>query len=353
MESRTEIHGQEIELVHDREKYDFIEGAKRGGISTVTKRYARANNPYMGKEYDPEKPTKYIMYFDENNLYGWSMSQPLPHRVTDWMSEDELNLPLEEMPPCFIEADLDYPVELHDYFSDFVPAPDNIIPEGSKVKKLTPNLFSKKNYVCHIRNLILYKNLGVKITKIRRALKFDESPWLKPYIDLNTDLRTKAKNRSDYDTYKLMNNAVFGKTCENKLNRTDYRLSSSRNEVRKLIARPTFKDVTAYNETLAGIHLDPSSVTLDKPSFVGVAVLDLSKLLMYDFFYNYLKPKYGDNVKLLMTDTDSFLLEIETKDVYNDIRKDVPDYFDTSDYPDDHPAQLPRMNKKVIGNDEG
>ena len=247
--------GQEIELVHDREKYDFIEGAKRGGISTVTKRYGRANNPYMGKEYDPEKPTKYIMYFDENNLYEWSMSQPLPHRVTDWMSEDELNLPLEEMPPCFIEADLDYPVELHDYFSDFVPAPDNIIPEGSKVKKLTPNLFSKKNYVCHIRNLILYKNLGVKITKIRRALKFDESPWLKPYIDLNTDLRTKAKNRSDYDTYKLMNNAVFGKTCENKLNRTDYRLSSSRNEVRKFIARPTFKDVTAYNKTrLAFLH---------------------------------------------------------------------------------------------------
>ena len=209
------------------------------------------------------------------------MSQPLPHRVADWMNEGELNLPLEEIPPSFIEADLEYPVELHDYFSDFVPAPDSIIPEGSKVKKLTPNLISKKGYVCHIRNLILYKNLGVRVTKIHRALKFDESPWLKPYIDLN----------ADKDSYKLLNNAVFGKTCENKLNRTDYRLSNSRDEVRKLVAKPTFKDVTAYNETLAGIHLDPSSVTLDKPSFVGVAILDLSKLLMYDFFYNYLKPK--------------------------------------------------------------
>ena len=104
------------------------------------------------------------------------MSQPLPYRITDWMDENELNLPIEELPPCFIETDLEYPSELHDYFSDFVPAPDNVIPNNSKVKKLAPNLLPKKGYVCHLRNLISYKGLGVKITKIHRLSELKS--WL-------------------------------------------------------------------------------------------------------------------------------------------------------------------------------
>ena len=278
-----------------------------------------------------------------------AMFQPLPVGNFEWMDERELNLSIERMAPCFIETDLDYPVELHDHFSDFVPAPNSIIPEGSKVQKLAPNLLPKKRYVCHVRNLILYEKLGVRITKIHRALKFRESLWLKSYIDLNTTLRAKVTNDADKDMFKLLNNAVFGKTCENLLNRTDYRLATSQKEALKLIARPTFKDYTVYDGKLAGIHLDPATVKLNKPSYVGVAILDLSKELMYDFFHNYLKPKYGNNLKLLMTDTDSFFLGIVTEDFYEDIRNDVPKFFDTSDYPNDHPAHLPKVNKKVIG----
>ena len=376
---------QKLELISDREKYDFIEKAKRGGISTVTHRYAKANNPYMGKIrektpieimkelkkrtneerqfsvnlvcdyfssskkfsekeikdlrrkmengeiFNPKETIVYLVYLDANNLYGWAMSQPLPVGNFEWMDEDELNLSIEEMPSCFIKTDLEYPAEIHDYISDFVPAPNNVVPEGSKVPKLAPNLLPKKGYFCHIRNLRLYKKLGVKITKINSALKFDEKPWLKPYIDLNTELRAAATNKADKDMYKLLNNAVFGKTCENLLKRTDYRLISSRGEATKLIAKPTFKDYTVYNEKLAGIHLDPATITLNKPSYVGVAILDLSKVLMYNFFYNYLKPKYDDRVKLLMTDTDSFFLRIETEDFYEDIRDDTPSMFDTSE----------------------
>ena len=158
---------------------------------------------------------------------------------------------------------------------------------------------------------------------------------------MNTELRAKATNAADKDMYKLLNNAVFGQTCENSLNRTEYKLVSSRDEALKLIAKPTFKDYTVYNEKLAGTHLDPYSVTLNKPSYVGVAILELSKVLMYDFHYNHVKTRYGDRAKLLMTDTDSLFYSIETKDWYGDIRKDIPTFYDTSDYPDNHPANLP------------
>ena len=302
-----------------------------------------------GEIFNPKQNTKYLVYLDANNLYGWAMSQPLPTGGFTWMTDEELSVPIDEFPPCFVRVDLECPEDLHDCFAEFVPAPDNIIPEGSKVKKLAPNLLPKKNYVCHIRNLHLYKTLGVQITRVHQALKFNESFWLKSYIDLNTRLRAGATNDADKDMYKLLNNAVFGETCENLLGRTEYQLVGSRKQALKYISKPTFKDYTEYNETLAGIHLDPSKVVLNKPSYVGVTVLELCKTLMYDFFYNNVKAKYGDRARLQMTDTDSFLLEIQTHDWYDDIRDEVQTLYDTSAYPENHPAGLPRVNKKIIG----
>ena len=104
-----------------------------------------------------------------------------------------------------------------------------------------------------------------------------------------------------------------------------------------------------YNETLAGIHLDPSKIILNKPSYVGITALELSKTLMYDFFYYNVKVKYSDRARLQMTDTDSFLLEIQTDDWYDDIRDEVQTLYDTSAYPENHPAGLPRVNEKVVG----
>ena len=166
---------------------------------------------------------------------------------------------------------------------------------------------------------------------------------------MNTELRAEATNDADKDIYKLLNNAVFGKTCENLFKRTDYQLVSSRKKALELIAKPTFKDYTVYNEKLAGIHLDPSVVKLDKPSYVGIAVLELSKVYMYRYHYEDVKARYGDRAKLLFTDTDSLCYLIEKEDWYDDIQEDVPTKYDTSAYPKDHPAGLPRVNKKVIG----
>ena len=166
---------------------------------------------------------------------------------------------------------------------------------------------------------------------------------------MNTELRAASTNDADKDMYKLLNNAVFGKTCENLFKRTDYRLVSSRKQSLDLIAKLTFKDYTVYNEKLAGIHLDPCSVTLNKPSYVGVAVLEISKVLIYEFYYKKVKATYGDRATFLMTDTDSLFIRKETDDWYDDIREGVPTWYDTSAYPKDHLAGLPRVNKKVIG----
>ena len=123
---------------------------------------------------------------------------------------------------CILEVDLEYPKEHHDLHNDYSLAPERLNVAG--VEKLIPNLCDKKNYVVHHKALKQYESFGLKITKIHRGIKFKESAWLKPYIDLNTELRTKAKNDFEKDFFKLMNNSVFGKTMENIRSRVDIRL---------------------------------------------------------------------------------------------------------------------------------
>ena len=136
----------------------------------------------MGEDYDSSKPSKYIQYFDANNLYGWAMSKPLPRRGFEWMSEEEL----EDWRrfSCILEVDLEYPKSLHDLRNDYPLAPERIT--VNKVDKLIPNLRNKKKYVVHYENLKLYERLGLKITKIHRGIKFEESAWLKEYKNINT-----------------------------------------------------------------------------------------------------------------------------------------------------------------------
>ena len=220
----------------------------------------------------------------------------------------------------------------------------------NNVEKLIPNLRDKKKYVLHYKNLIQYLDLGLRITRIHRGIKFEESEWLKPYIDMNTKLRTKAKNNFEKDFFKLMNNSVFGKTMENIRNRVDIELVNDRDKAKKLAAKPNFKHLNIFCEELIAIHMKKTSLTMNKPIYLGMCILDLSKTIMYDFHYNYIKLRYGDKAKLLFTDTDSLMYEIETEDFYKDISGDVRDRFDTSDYPSNHPSGIPTgCNKKVLG----
>ena len=340
------ITGVELELVSDIAMLLMIEEGIRGGVSMISNRYGKANNKYMGESFNEKEPSKYIQYLDANNLYGWAMSKPLPTHGFEWMKVDELET--WELHSCILEVDLEYPKSLHDLHNDHPLAPEQIM--VNKTSKLIPNLGDKKKYILHYENLKQYLKSGLKLTHIHKGIKFKESPWLEKYISLNTKLRTEAKNEFEKDFFKLMNNAVFGKTIENIRNRVDIKLVNNKKQAEKLSAKPNFKHCNIFSEDLVAIHMKKTKLDFDKPVYLGMCILDLSKTLMYDFHYNYIKQKYGDKAKLLLTDTDSLMYEIQTEDFYKDINGDVKDGFDTSGCPPDHPSGIPSgFNKKVLG----
>ena len=345
----TEI---KLELLTDPDMLMMIENGTRGGVSMISNRYSEANNKYMDS-HDETKPSKYIQYLDANNLYGWAMSEKMPYKDFKWVSVESDQPPLEKITSdgdlgYILEVDLEYPNELHDLHNDYPLAPETM--EINGVNKLTPNLKNKTKYILHHRNLKLYLSLGLRLTKIHRIIEFKQSEWLAPYIALNTNLRTNAKNNFEKDFFKLMNNSVFGKTMENIRNRKDIKLVTSKQQALKLIAKPNFKNRTIFTENLISVHMGKTKLVFNKPVYVGMCILDISKTLMYNFHYNYIKPKYGEKASLLMTDTDSLCYEIETEDFYKDIAGDVESKFDTSAYPKDHPSGIKTgVNKKVIG----
>ena len=359
-----------LELMTDINMFQFIEKGMRGGISYIANRFGSANNKYM-KEYDDKAPSKYIMYLDANNLYGWAMSQYLPTGGFKWMSEKKINkINLAKYDEScnkglILEVDLEYPKELHNLHNDYplgaekVKVNNTMLSEYCQkiqkkfnistglVHKLIPTLSNKEKYVLHYRNLQLYLDLGLKLKKVHRVLEFNQSAWLKQYIDFNTQKRSQAKNAFEKDFFKLMNNSVFGKTMENIRKRVDVRLVTDDKKLLKMASKPTFVCSKIFNENLVAVHKIKEVLTLNRPAYVGMCILDLSKTLMYDFHYNYIKEKYGDKAKLLFTDTDSLTYEIEAEDVYLDFWNNK-DLFDNSDYPENS-LYFDKTNKKVIG----
>ena len=357
-----------LNLISDVDMHQFVEKGMRGGVSYIANRYGEANNKYM-KEYDEKAPEKYIMYLDANNLYGWAMSQYLPTGGFKWLDVNDFIL-LDDYTDTsdkglILEVDLEYPNELHDLHNDYPLAPEKLKVErdmlstyckeiankfnmsSGLVEKLIPTLGYKEKYVLHYRNLQLYLDLGMKLRKVHRVLEFDQSPWLKEYIDFNTVKRANAKNSFEKEFFKLMNNSVFGKTMENLRKRVDVKLVTNEKKLLKWVSRPTYVSSKIFNEDLVAVHKIKETLTLNRPAYVGMCILDLSKTLMYDFHYNYIKSKYGDKAKLLFTDTDSLMYEIQTDDVYKDLFSDK-EKFDNCDYPEDSPFYF-GDNKKVIG----
>ncbi|XP_054256909.1 uncharacterized protein LOC128981938 [Macrosteles quadrilineatus] len=341
----------ELQLLTDLDMILMVEKGIRGGVSQCCLRQARANNKYMSQGFDENKEPSYLVYLDANNLYAWAMSQAMPFGDFRWRKDTEINvldISDDAATGYILEVDLEYPEEIHDHHADFPLAPHHMIPPGSKIPKLVTTLYDRSRYVVHYRNLKQYLNLGMKLKNIHRVLEFSQKPWMKPYIDLNTNMRTKAKNKFEIDFYKLMNNAVFGKTMENLRNRVDVRLVTDERQADKFIAKPTFKSRKIFTDHLAAVHMTKTSLLFNKPIYVGAAILDVSKTLIYRFHYQVMKSRYGDRVILTYTDTDSLIYIIYTEDWYMDM-KEMIDEFDTSAYQSSNPFGMPRVNKKVLG----
>ncbi len=365
--------GVELELLSEPDIYQFFESSIRGGISMISGRYAKANNPLI-PGYNDKEPCTYIKYYDANNLYGWSMLQPLPVSGFRWMTEDEIEdfvNDLDQIPDdapvgYVLEVDLEYPEELHDLHSDYPLAAESLVisdemlsqytldlkehfsvTTGGVVRKLTPNLFDKHRYVVHYRNLKYYVSQGMRIRVIHRGVRFEQRPWMKTYIEFNTRQRAMATTSFEKDLFKLLNNAVFGKSMENVRKYKDVRLVADRRRIQRLVASPRFKEIQEFGGELFAVSLEHEVVNLNKPIDVGFVVLETSKLLIYQFHYNYIKAKFGGDAKLLFTDTDSLCYLFHTRDIYQDIAADS-DLFDFSDYPQNH-FLYSVVNKKVIG----
>ena len=310
-----------LELLSDLDMLLMIDSGIRGGIATISHRNAKANNEYMGTEFDPVEEFKFISYLDANNLYGWAMSKQLPTSGFKWMTDNGLD-DWKHL-SCFLEVDLEYPEYLHSLHNDYPLAPERI--KRRNVEKLIPNLNNKTNYFVRYEHLKLYESLGLKITN--RGIKFEVNAWLKEYI-----------------------NSVSGKTLENIINRIDIRLITSDKVAQKLAPKPIYDCCTTFDKTLIAVHMQKTKLYFNKPVYLGMSILDLSKSLMYDFHYNYIKTKYFDKAKLPFTDTDSLAYEITTKEFYKYINPNIEKRFDTGDYPTNHPSGMKTgLNSEVLG----
>ena len=196
------------------------------------------------------------------------------------------------------------------------------------MEKLVPKLKDKKRYSVQIKTLNQVLKRGLKRKRVDRVIEFQQSKWMKAYIMLNTRLRKETRNEFEKDFFKLMNNSVFGKTMENIRDHKDMKLVTSDKKYQKYVMKPNFKDGHPFSKHLFAAKMGKREITMNKPVYLGQAILDVSKMLMYEFHYSYMRPKYGSKVKLCYMDTDSFVYEIETEDFYRDIANDVEKRFD-------------------------
>ena len=363
-----------LELLKVVDDYTFFEFGIRGGMCGVNRRFCKANNPKV-ENYDPEKPLKYLTYLDFNNLYGWAMNQKLPQCDFEWLFEEEYeNIDWKEIDTegkvgYVLELDLHYPKELHDLHSDFPLAPnkckikneqlsqyqlntiENLKQYGYRrtpTEKLMQTLDDKDNYVIHFKNLKLYLQLGLIIKKIHRVLKFTQNDFLKSYIEKNTILRQNSKNDFEKDLFKLMNNSVFGKSIQDQRKHLNIKLALNESQASKYLKKPNFTSFLILDEDKTLINMRKTVVDLNRPIFIGFTVLELSKWLMYDKHYNYFKKYYGPNIELAYFDTDSYLYQVRTNDIIEDLGTVFKNIMDFSNFDKDH-KYYDNSKAKVIG----
>ena len=351
-----------FDLLDELDMYNFIENGIRGGITNVIHRFAETRNE-----------NEHIVYLDCNNLYGYAMTQLLPYKDFKWLDPNTYSAfnvqDIKDDNPVgyILEVTLEYPNDLHDLHDMYPLAPEKLSIDYSQLSpyalfvlnkydmkykkgatKLISTLSTKKKYTVHYRNLKLYLDLGMKIKEIHKILSFKQSQWMKPYIDFNNLKRKEATSTFDKEFFKLMNNSVFGKCMENVKRRMKMELTSNADRCKVLIQKPTFHSLHIFQSDFVGVQYKKPQVLLNKPVYLGFTILELSKMHMYDFHYNYMLKSFGlESLKLLYTDTDSFIYKIWHEN-YQNIMKELLDLFDFSNLDSTHPL-CNNNNHKVMG----
>ena len=349
--------GINLQTLQDKDMILLLENNIRGGISSI-----------MGDRYIKSNENKKILYIDANNLYGHSMSEPLPYDEIKFETdnvclEDILNTPDDSDIGYFIEVDLKYPDNIKQKTKNFPFAPMNkkINPDNfndymkemkpdtyTSTKKLICDWSDKKNYLVHYRILKFYIRHGMVVDKIHNIISFKQSRWLEKYINFNTQKRNQAKNDFEKDFYKLLNNAFYGKTMENVRNRLKIKFikKDDYREIIKQQSKLTFNGIHKSYDNCDSYTFKQNEVLMDKPIYLGFAVLELSKLHMYETYYDVLQAYFRlENIQLHYMDCDSFVLSIETENIINDL-KNLEDIFDFSNLNKNHKL-FSNKNKKI------
>ena len=340
----------ELQLLTDNDTYQFVEMGLRGGFSGGGDlRYAEANNPYC-PDYDPQKETSYIAYWDANQLYPYALSGSLPVGNFRWVPESELefftvehimSLGEEDSEGFFFEVDMSFDEKDHDRFNAFPPCPVRrsveksemssyqqelmekmSLPNASlKTPKLIADLTPRKHFVIHYSELKRLIDVGVRLDRIHRALRFDQSPWMRSFVELCTNKRAAAIDPYESFFWKIYVNCCYGKSCEQKRDRKRVNVVKCRMSAINLAKKATISDIMIVSETMVLITMKTVAVKLDTPIYTGVTCLGKAKAHMTDFYYNFVINQYGhENVSLLMSDTDSVAVFLRCEDVYRDMR---------------------------------
>ena len=358
-----------LDFLKDKDLLLLLKNNIQGGISSV-----------MGDRFVESNENKQILYIDANNLYIWALSQYLPtgdfkkikfgceHEsvLMNEIKEDILSTPDDNEKGYFIECDIEYPVEIKEktenfplcpyqtkadpsLFSDFL----NSVKQTSykPTPKLTCDVTNKQKYMMHYRVFKFYISMGMKVTKIHCVYRVKQDNWLEKYIDHNTKKRTVAKTNFEKDLYKLMNNAFFGKTMESVRDRTnlDFIDHSKIEQIINRQSKLSFKGIVDHYHSFSVYKYDKEKTLFDKPFYLGFTVLELSKLLLYEFYYHILEPYWQNKVQLHYMDTESFILSFDTnQENLLEFVKQTKDKFDFSELDKSHELYDP-TNKKVIG----
>lgn len=329
-DSCLKFTGIQLDLIQDMSIYNFFETGIRGGVSIC--------GEYRNVTADENT---FIKYYDVNNLYGKAMCQPLPTGNFAWIKDPdhfistvplllkyELNDPLLSIPVddpigYVFEVDLEYPTTLHDLHNAYPLAPEHTD------KKLMLTLNNKNNYIVHLTTLQLYIKAGLIVTKVHRILQFSQSRWMEKYILNNTLLRSQSpKDSPESSFFKLMNNAVYGKTMENVKKRKEFKIARSITKLNSLTSKFLYQNHKIFSENLVIVTLKPYHIILDKPIYLGFCILDISKYIMYNLYYNMFKKHLGDEITLLYTDTDSLIVKISNGPLFKSNMKYVTPHID-------------------------
>lgn len=349
----------------EEDKYEFVEASIRGGISMTPGRLATANHRFMHRSYDSTQLASFIALLDANNLYGWAMSQSLPLNNYHWIDPKSMSLrhhilqilAMTENQPMGMIYEIDgyFPDECHDLLSDFPPAPVNeSIPEDitspyykelcekyeskhdHKTPKLLCHLLPRSRYKVYYRSLQQYMQLGFEVTKIHRILGFTQCKYLAGYIDFNTKKRALAKTEFEKEFFKLLLNSLYGKFIQDNRKFQTVRAIGNDNYANKSTWDPFITHFRLINENLVLAYMKRGRILLNSPIAIGSVILDQSKWLMYDFWYRKLKPVFSTRLRLLITDTDSLCIQVETDDLMLEMKqKGLLKYMDLSNWPKD------------------